>query len=163
LELKQDREGKLRPRCPACGWIYYLNLIPAVAIVVINSNNELLLIKRRFEPKAGLWALPSGYMEINMSPEENAIAELQEETGLVGEIEHCISWHYGHSPIYHRILSIGFRVKQIDGILCAGDDALEAVFYPVDKLPPIAFQSHRKFIYMEMKLPKHFLQAPVGE
>ena len=163
LNIQHDREGKLRPQCPACGWIYYLNPVPAVAIVVINERNELLLIKRRFDPKAGMWALPSGYMEINMSPEENAIAELQEETGLEGEIDHCIGWHYGHSPIYHKILSIGFRMQATGGVLCAGDDAMEAEFYPIDKVPPIAFQSHRKFISIEMKLPRHYLKAPAGE
>lgn len=152
LELRTDREGKMRPHCTSCGWVYYKNPIPAVAILVLNENSELLLVKRMFEPNPGEWALPSGYMEVNLSPEENALAELEEETGLTGEISHCIGWHYGHSPIYHRVLSIGFRVRATGGCLQAGDDALEARFFPLDALPPICFASHRKFINLETGL-----------
>ncbi len=149
LELKQDREGKTRAICPACDFILYKNPIPAVAIFVQNEADEILLVKRLCEPRAGMWALPSGYIEINMSPEENAIAEMQEETGLIGEVEHFIDWFYGYSPIYLRVLSIGFKMKAVGGQLQAGDDAEEARFFPLDSLPPIAFQAHRHFIKLE--------------
>ncbi len=149
LQINSDREGKVRPICSFCGWVYYKNPVPAVAVVVLNERGELLLIKRKFEPNIGEWALPSGYMEVYMSPEENALEELAEETGLQGEISHCIGWHYGYSPLYHRILNIGFRIQVTGGILQAGDDALEAKYVPLDSLPPIAFISHRKFINLE--------------
>ncbi len=150
LSLRPDREDKLRPQCPACSWVYYKNPIPATAIVLLNEAGELLLVKRRFEPKAGEWALPSGYLEIFHTPEENALEELREETGLEGEILHSLGWYYGSSPIYDKILSIGFRIKAIGGVLRAGDDALEAMFYPLDQLPPIAFSSHREFIKRDL-------------
>ncbi|MDZ4120874.1 MAG: NUDIX domain-containing protein [Candidatus Cloacimonadaceae bacterium] len=155
LLVTTDREGKLRPGCQACGWVYYKNPVPAVAVVVLNEANQILLIKRRFAPQAGEWALPSGYMEVTLSPEENALEELLEETGLIGEISHCIGWHYGSSPLYHRILNLGFRVCVTGGTLQAGDDAEEALFVELDALPPIAFASHRKFINLETgtKLP----------
>ncbi len=149
LVIKTDREDKIRPQCPACGWTFYKNPVPAVAIVMINSANELLLVKRKFEPAAGAWALPSGYMEVNLSPEENALEELLEETGLLGEIRHCIGWYYGNSPIYEKVLSIGFRIDLRGGSLEAGDDAEEAAFVPLDALPPVAFASHRDFIFKE--------------
>ncbi len=146
LIIKHDRENKLRPQCPACGWIYYKNPIPAAACVVFNKNNELLLIKRKMEPKAGEWALPSGYIEINQTPAETAVAELAEETGLHGEITKFIDYFVGYSPIYTRILSFGFLLKVVGGSLQAGDDALEAEFFPLDKLKPIAFAAHRHYV-----------------
>ncbi|MCB5252277.1 MAG: NUDIX hydrolase [Candidatus Cloacimonadaceae bacterium] len=149
LELKNDREGKVRAICMACGFILYKNPIPAVAIFVQNEANEILLIKRLCEPQAGMWALPSGYVEIDMTPEQNAIAEMQEETGLIGEVEYCIDWFYGYSPIYLRTLSIGFKMKVIGGILQAGDDAGDARYFALDELPPIAFDAHRHFIKLE--------------
>lgn len=152
LVIDADREGKLRPQCSACGWVYYKNPVPAVAVVLFNAAGELLLIKRRFEPKAGEWALPSGYMEVYLSPEQNALEELLEETGLQGNIRHCIGWHYGSSPIYERILNIGFRVDACGGALQAGDDAEEAAYFALDNLPPIAFASHREFIRRETGL-----------
>jgi len=149
LEIKADRENKIRPQCPACGWTYYKNPVPAVAIVMLNSASELLLVKRKFEPQAGAWALPSGYMEVDLSPEENALEELLEETGLLGDIRHCVGWFYGNSPIYEKVLSIGFRIDMRGGSLQAGDDAEDAAFVPLDALPPIAFASHRDFIFRE--------------
>ncbi|HOH46910.1 MAG TPA: NUDIX hydrolase [Candidatus Cloacimonadota bacterium] len=161
LELKEDREGKLRAICPSCGFILYKNPIPAAAIFCLNEAGELLLVKRLFEPRAGLWALPSGYIEIDKSPEENAIAEMKEETGLDGEVEHCIGWYYGYSPIYLRVLSLGFRMKITGGILQAGDDAKEAKFFPLDSLPPIAFDAHRHFIRLETGIEAEIAGRPL--
>jgi len=151
LELSPDREGKTRPACPQCGWIYYKNPVPAAACVIINEQRELLVIKRKFEPKAGQWALPSGYIEIDQTPEEAAIAEMQEETGLTGEINKFLDYHMGFSPIYEKVLSMGYLMKITGGELKAGDDALEAVFSAFDKLPPIAFAGHRHFITLVRK------------
>jgi 8-oxo-dGTP diphosphatase len=149
LKMLTDRESKDRPQCERCGWIYYKNPIPAVACLVINQENELLLIKRKYEPSVGMWALPSGYIEIWQSPEEAAIQELCEETGLIGEIEHFIDYHNGFSPIYEKVLSLGFRFRIVGGELQAGDDAVEAKYFALDALPEIAFLSHIKFIEKE--------------
>lgn len=149
LSIREDHEKKIRPQCPNCDWIYYKNPVPAVSIVLLKMNAELLLVKRKFEPNAGEWALPGGYMEVYLTVEENALEELKEETGLNGIIEHCLGWYYGSSMIYERILNIGFRIKATSGVLHAGDDASEAAFFPLDKLPSIAFASHREFIHRE--------------
>jgi len=152
LVPKEDHEGKTRLVCEDCGRVHYKNPIPAVAVLVLNPAGELLLVKRKFAPSAGMWALPSGYMEIFLSPEENAVAELKEETGLEGEVEHFISWFYGYSPIYERVLSLGFRMRVTGGSLQAGDDAEEAEFFSLQELPPIAFDAHRSFIRLETGL-----------
>jgi len=146
LKLYEDRENKVRPQCEKCGWIYYKNPVPAVACLVLNEHDEVLLVKRMYEPQSGLWALPSGYMEIWQTPEEAAIEELLEETGLVGEIEKFIGYYCGYSPFYERVLSLGFKMKIKGGILQAGDDALEARFFPQKEMPMIAFWSHQDFL-----------------
>jgi len=146
LEIAPDREGKTRPQCSTCGWIYYKNPIPAVACVVINSDNQLLLIKRRFEPKADMWATPSGYVEIWQTLEDAAIEELHEETGLIGEPEQFLGYHMDFSPLYERVLTLGFKMKVTGGVLQAGDDAIEARFFPLNELPEIAFMSHITFL-----------------
>jgi hypothetical protein len=38
------------------------------------------------------------------------------------------------------------------GSLQAGDDAEEAEFFPLQELPPIAFDAHRSFIRLETGL-----------
>jgi len=146
LVLQKDREGKTRPHCKICGWIYYKNAVPAVACLVLNEFNEVLLVKRMFEPQAGRWALPSGYIEIWQTPEEAAVDELLEETGLIGEIDSFIGYYYGYSPFYERVLSLGYKMNIKGGELKAGDDALEACFFKQEEMPEIAFWSHQDFL-----------------
>jgi ADP-ribose pyrophosphatase YjhB (NUDIX family) len=143
---KRDRENKIRPLCTDCGWIYYKNAVPAVACIVINESDEVLLIKRMFEPQAGRWALPSGYIEIWQTPEEAAIVELLEETGLIGEIDSFVGYYYGYSPIYEKVLSLGYKMTILGGVLKAGDDAIEAQFFNQADMPEVAFWSHQDFL-----------------
>ncbi len=154
LSIQFDKEGKLRPRCENCGWVFYKNPVPAVACVVFNEKNELLIIKRKVEPQAGKWALPSGYLEIYQHPREAAAAELEEETGLQGKVELFLDYYNGFSPLYEKVLSLGFLLDIIGGKLQAGDDAAEAVFRPIDKLPEIAFKAHRYFIQLALEILK---------
>jgi len=146
LELQDDREEKLRPHCPSCGWVYYKNPVPAAACVILNEKNELLIIKRLVEPKKNEWALPSGYIEINQSPEEAARDEMLEETGLEGRVKKFLGYYDGTSPIYEKVLSFGYWMEITGGKLEAGDDAGEAKFVAFDDLPPIAFDSHKYFL-----------------
>jgi 8-oxo-dGTP diphosphatase len=145
IELK-DHDGKKRKGCPACGWIYYENPVPAVACVVINEHNEVLLVKRKFEPAKGAWALPSGYIEIDQTPAECAITELKEETGLEGCIKQELGYFMQDSPVCKKVISIGFDMEVVGGQLKAGDDALDARFVPLSFVPPLPFASHIEFL-----------------
>ncbi|MBW6515684.1 MAG: NUDIX hydrolase [Candidatus Cloacimonetes bacterium] len=146
LQFIRDSEDKLRKKCEHCGWTYYKNPIPAVACVVFNEAGEILIIKRLIEPKAGEWALPSGYIEIDQSPEQAALDELLEETGLEGRIKKFLGYYDGTSPFYEKVLSLGFLMKKTGGKLEAGDDAGEAKFVSLDKLPKLAFLAHEQFV-----------------
>ncbi len=154
LTLKTDREGKTRPICENCGWVYYKNPIPASACVVFNEKNQLLVIKRKFEPSAGKWALPSGYIEIDQTPSETSVEELLEETGIMGKVSNFLGYFVGSSSIYESIISFGFLLKQTGGSLIAGDDAEDAKFVDLDKLPNIPFQAHKFFINKALELKK---------
>lgn len=146
MQVTNDRENKLRPRCTECGWTFYKNPIPAAACVILNEQNEIVVIKRKFEPNPGEWALPSGYIEIDQSPEQAAIDEMLEETGLIGEVVKFLDYKPNPSPIYEMVISFGFLMKVVGGKLQAGDDAVEARYVPLDQLPEICFASHRYFI-----------------
>ncbi len=139
-------EGKEHYYCPKCDMIIWENPVPVVACVVLNEHNEILLVKRGVPPAKGMWALPSGFMEIGEQPERTATRELEEETGLKGEIEDIVGI-YGQSSIKYRwIISIGYKLKIVGGSLRAGDDAADAKFFPLDELPEIPFSTHRKMI-----------------
>ncbi len=142
-KIYEDRE---RFFCLKCNRPIYENPVPATCLIVTDSNQQLLLVKRSVEPKKGLWCLPGGFIELGEMPDKAALRELNEETGLTGKIDTLIGITSTHSDMYNTILMVCYLVNNYNGKLIAGDDALDAIFFDVDKLPEIAFDSHEKFI-----------------
>ena len=60
--------------------------VSAGGLVVDRATNRAVIIGRRNTRGRLLWSLPKGHLEENESPEEAAIREVLEETGLTGEI-----------------------------------------------------------------------------
>lgn len=85
-------------------------------------------------------------MELKETPEQAALRELEEETGLSGKIQMLLGVTSSASPQYDTVLMIGYLIKEYSGLLEPGDDASDAAYFEYNKLPEIAFQSHMKFI-----------------
>ena len=113
--------------------------------VVVNDRNEILLVKRGNEPFKGCWALPGGFMEMDETIVHCAVRELEEETGLVvSEQDLRLIGIYsapGRDP-RGRTVTAAYLVRSgqwvVDSIL-AGDDAAEVHWWPLNALPPLAF------------------------
>ena len=139
-----------RKICERCGYIQYKNPLPSVAVVGIK-NKEILLIKRGIEPFKGTWAIPSGFIEEYETPEQAALRELQEETGLTGKIKKLIGVFREVSKIYGSVLIIAYEVILKEKNPVAKDDAEEARFYKIDSLPEIKVKSFAKAINLVIK------------
>jgi len=68
-----------------------------VGAIIINSKNEVLLQKRTFDYRKGVWNLFGGTKEKNESSERAIFRELEEELGFNKSI--CPIWH---SRIHHK-------------------------------------------------------------
>jgi 8-oxo-dGTP diphosphatase len=146
-------EGRPRLFCPSCGWIRYENPLPCAAAFVRNSAGDILLIKRGVEPGYGRWALPSGFIEIEETPEMACLRELEEETGLKGRITGFIGVYSQESSVYKRVIIIGYEVKA-SGDIKAGSDSLAAEYFAPHELPEVAFSTHRQMIGDGVKAAK---------
>jgi ADP-ribose pyrophosphatase YjhB (NUDIX family)/GNAT superfamily N-acetyltransferase len=131
--------------CPACGFIFYRNPVPAVGVVVALEG-KVVLVRRRYEPRAGCWALPAGFMELGESAEDAAIRECHEETSLLVRVDHLLGvYSYGEGQ--RTGLLIIYAATATGGELVAADDATEAGVFAVDGLPtPMAFPTHLQAI-----------------
>ncbi|MEW5909223.1 MAG: NUDIX hydrolase [Thermodesulfobacteriota bacterium] len=143
---KKQFENRVRAYCETCKEPLYENPIPATCLVVVDEKERILLVKRSVDPKKGYWCLPGGFIEVDEIPEEAALRELKEETGLSGQIELLMGVTVNPNPFYRSVLLVGYLIKTYEGSLIAGDDALDVGFFDFETLPEIAFESHQKFI-----------------
>ncbi len=139
-------KGTDRLFCEQCKEIIYENPIPATCIVAVDSKDRMVLVKRSVEPKKGFWCLPGGFIELGETPEQAALRELKEETGLSGRINMLLGVTSSSNVQYQTVLVVGYLVTSYSGILRAGDDASDVACFRTDELPEIAFDSHLKFI-----------------
>ena len=121
--------------CPQCQRVIYYD--PKVAATsVIERNGQILLIRRGNQPGYGLWSMPGGYVDRGEVVELAAVREVWEETGLKIEIEHLIGLF---SEQGHPVIVAAFATREVGGLLAAGDEALEVGFFPINRLPEMAF------------------------
>jgi 8-oxo-dGTP diphosphatase len=114
---------------------------------------SILLIKRLNPPFQNQWALPGGFLDQDESLLDCAYRELKEETSLEGiELEQLYTFgNPGRDPRGHCVTIIYYGwVTESNENVVAGDDAREAAWFPVDKLPVLAFD-HHSIIEMAIK------------
>jgi 8-oxo-dGTP diphosphatase len=108
-------------------------------------DGGLVLVKRKFAPFIDDWCLPGGFIEALESPEESAIREVKEETGLDVIIDRLIGACTPGKGI--NVVILFYLAQPASGILSPGDDASEVRSFTAGKLPSnIAFELHRQVI-----------------
>ncbi len=139
--------GRVRMACPSCGWVHYRDPGIGAAVVVFDDRGWVLLVRRGpRSSRAGAWSLPAGYVDYGEDIREAAARELREETGLVAEIGDVVwvSTNF-HDPAKVTV-GVWFEATVTGGTLTAGDDAVEARYFPPDGLPNLAFPADAEVI-----------------
>lgn len=114
--------------------------IPAVIAVLVREG-QTLLVRRANPPDAGLWGFPGGKIEYGETVEAAAIRELLEETGVHAEAQDVITAldvlaRSDDGKLQQHYILIAVRCRWLSGLPVAGDDALDARWFPIADLHP---------------------------
>ncbi len=126
---------------------------PSLAVDgVIIKDNQILLIKRKNDPYKDKWAMPGGFVEYGERTEDAVLREVKEETGLEAKISQLVGVYSDpkRDPRKH-VVSITYLLKDISGTEKGGDDAKEAKWWNINKLPELAFD-HQYIINDALKI-----------
>ena len=105
---------------------------------LIVKNKKILLIKRKNNPFKGSWAFPGGYVDFNETVEQACRREVKEETNMNVIKLDLLGVYSSPKRDARQVISIAFITKAT-GKPRAGDDAADARWFPLNRLPRLVF------------------------
>ena len=130
-----------------------------------ESELKVLLIERGQEPFKGRWALPGGFMRVDETVDDAARRELVEEAGLENVfLEQLYTFGAVKRDPRERVVSVAYYalVKLSDHRARAATDAANAEWFPVSKVPALAFD-HADILAMALaRLKGKVRYEPIG-
>ncbi len=73
-------------RCAACGYHEFYNPKPVASAIPRDAEGRIVLLRRGFEPGAGRWTFPGGFVDLGESVEDAARREVREEIEIDVEL-----------------------------------------------------------------------------
>ena len=142
--------------CTQCDFYFYVNPAPCNAAILENNTGEILLVKRKYDPKKDYWDVPGGFINTNESLEESMTREIKEELGIeLSEFAYFASFsdRYMYKNIHYYTLGVVFIGKVGDQFLTPHDDVAEVKFFKKNQIPfdLIAFPSVQKALKLYLK------------
>lgn len=124
-----------------------MNVIRVTVDAVIVNQGKILLIKRGNPPYKGFWALPGGFVEYGETTQHAVAREVEEETGLICEVIKLVGVYSDpdRDPRGHTI-SVAYAMNVQTGDVSAGDDARDARWVDITRLPHTIAFDHSKII-----------------
>ncbi|OGO67574.1 MAG: NUDIX hydrolase, partial [Chloroflexi bacterium RBG_19FT_COMBO_56_12] len=140
--------------------------VDIVVFTLRDNHLEVLLVQRGAEPFKELWALPGGFVQMAESLEAAASRELEEETGVQDAyLEQLYTYGDPQRDPRGRIVSVAYfslipsgRTIRPEG----GSDAASADWFPIDNLPPLAFDHSNILDYALRRLRYKLEYSAVG-
>lgn len=140
--------------------------VDTLAFAVQQGSLEVLLVKRKNEPFKSFWALPGGFLlEEDQSLEAAATRELYDETNVSNVyLEQLYTFgDKGRDPRGRVITAAYLALLRQEGLeLRANADASGLAWWPVNELPPLAFDHTRIIGYGYQRLKYKIEYTPAA-
>ena len=129
----------------------------SLGFVLNQDRSKLLLIKRSDLP---IWVLPGGGIEEGEDPKEAAVREVWEETGLKVDLNKLVSEYVPKNSLSSKT----YIFEGVSGeVPKKGEEAKEALFFPVDQLPRDLFLLHEIWIGRILREPGKKIEGTITE
>jgi ADP-ribose pyrophosphatase YjhB (NUDIX family) len=106
---------------------------------VVFQADKILLVRERSE---GLWTLPGGWADVNISAAENAVKEVREESGYLTRPVKLLAVYdrnkHSHPPIPFHVYKFFFLCEIIGGEATHSYETDGVGFFAEDDLPPLS-------------------------
>jgi 8-oxo-dGTP diphosphatase len=112
---------------------------------LIIEKGRILLVKRKFEPYKGLWAIPGGIVEDGERVEEAAKREALEETGVKVKLIKLIGVYSDPKRDPRGHISVAFIAKPLSKETRGDVEVEEVRWFSLNELPQLGFD-HRKIV-----------------
>lgn len=103
----------------------------------IVKDDKILLVQE----EDGLWAMPGGWCEVNLSVAENTIKEASEEAGLDVKPYRIVAVQDKDKdnphPHFYKICAIFTLCTVLGGEFKANSETLQSGYFALDELPPL--------------------------
>lgn len=126
--------------------------VDAIVFRGSKEKSEILFIKRKNDPFKGKWALPGGFVDEGENLPDAAARELLEETGVkpASFIQLAAFGKPGRDPRGHTISIAYIAFVEENTEALGSDDADEAKWFSVKKLPEMAFD-HAEIVNLALQ------------
>ncbi|WP_299764574.1 NUDIX domain-containing protein [uncultured Dokdonia sp.] len=126
---------------------------------------SVLLIKRKYDPFKGKWAIPGGFVLNNESLETAVERELQEETGVkINYLEQLYTFGDVERDPRGRVVTVAYvgLVRPNTFKIFAATDASQVQWFTIDKLPELSFDHQKILLTAIARLQAKITYEPIG-
>lgn len=142
----REIEGRMLEACPNDDFVLWRDPKVAAAVVV-EANGGIVVGRRAIEPALGEWCLPGGFVNDDESPVEAATRECLEEIGAKVRVTGLVGVYHIARRTAPSMIVIAYRARVNTGSsLHAGHEMQELQVFTPDRLPELAFSSHRQIV-----------------
>lgn len=132
--IQAEHGGKMRNACPdkSCGFVHWDNPVPVVCAIV-ERDGHLILVQSIGWNKSW-YALVTGFLEKDETPDDAVLREVKEETGLDAEIGSFI----GMYEFFRRnqLLLVYHVVAKAGEIVLDETELADYKVVPIEKVQP---------------------------